>query len=102
MRLIPVPFDVVEDKNGIILKRGCVEVKIGGERSAEVIQAMLDFFAERGSATKEEICSIFSAPDRPSIAYLIDELFKRRMLMQADVDVNVSEATNLETKLDVF
>jgi thiazole/oxazole-forming peptide maturase SagC family component len=99
MKLTTVPFDIIQVKNGIVLKRGCIEVIIRGERAAQALQTILDAILERGSATKEEICSLFAAPDRQSVAQLIDELFKRRMLTPVD---DASNTKSPETNLDVF
>jgi len=95
-KLRAVPFQIIEIENGVILKRGSVEVMIGGERASEVVQNVLDVVNQKG-ATKEEICGVFATPDRPAVAYLVDELSKRFLLVRSS-DV-VSET---ETQLDVF
>jgi thiazole/oxazole-forming peptide maturase SagC family component len=98
-KLRAVPVQIIEVSDGIVVRRGCVELKIGGERAEEVLRTILNEISTKG-ATREEICDIFAASDRPAVTYLLDELQKRRMLATIDDAVSTDKAP--ETELDVF
>jgi bacteriocin biosynthesis cyclodehydratase domain-containing protein len=84
-RLRPTRLACIETPDGIVLKRGRVEVEIAGEGAAEVVQAVLATAAER-PVTREEICDRFAAPDRPAVEQLVRQLEARRLLVPADAD----------------
>jgi len=94
-----LPVQVIENDEGLILKRGCTEVMIGGEQGKEVVLAMLDLFAN-GDLTEEELASAFAAPDRPSIVYLLEQLQARRLLIPAESAPAADGQA--ESPLDVF
>jgi molybdopterin-synthase adenylyltransferase len=92
-------IQLIEIDNGILLKRGCTEVKIGGEGAAEAVQVVLSAAAGPG-ATREEICERFATPSRPAVERLIDLLIARHMLVPSNGVESV--ATDRESSLDIL
>jgi molybdopterin-synthase adenylyltransferase len=96
LRALPVQF--IEVSGGIIVKRGRAEMKIGGDRAAEVVRVILT--AAASGASIEEICATFAAPDRTAVRELIEKFKVRRILVPAnsgDLPTNVPEAS-----VDIF
>jgi bacteriocin biosynthesis cyclodehydratase domain-containing protein len=89
-------LQVVETEHGLLLKRGRTVVRVEGEASAQIAQALLAVAAE-GEATAEELCAPFPPPLRPSVAQLIEALEARRLLADA-----AQPEPAEETPLDVF
>ncbi len=97
-RLVALPVQFIETANGVILKRGCVEFMVSGDRAVETIQAVFEAMAN-GGATIEEISEQFAAPDRPAVARLIEEIETRRFVVPAGTEIVAPET---ESHLDVF
>jgi bacteriocin biosynthesis cyclodehydratase domain-containing protein len=96
-----LPVQVIECRDGVIVKRGRVEVRIAGHRAAEVVTLVLEKAA--GGATREEIGAIFAAPDRPVVGRLVEELRARRILVEDGGNGAVATAREAaESALDVF
>ena len=99
-KLRALPVQLIETSDGVILKRGCVEIKIAGESAAEAIQIVLNAAGD-GGATEEEICQIFAAPDRATVANLIKQLVSRRILVPADM-LSDADLETSESSIEVF
>lgn len=97
-RLKALRVQLIETRDGVILKRGRAEVKIGGDRAAEVVQVVLTTAAK--GATRDEIGDQFVVPDRPAVDGLVRELEARRILVSAD-DQEPAPAAE-ESSLDLF
>jgi molybdopterin-synthase adenylyltransferase len=97
-KLRALRVQLIETNDGVILKRGRAEIKIGGKRAAEVVQVVLTTAAD-GGATLDEICELFAGPDRPAVDYLVRQLEARRILVPTD---GVSQSKILEGSLDIF
>jgi bacteriocin biosynthesis cyclodehydratase domain-containing protein len=98
-RLVALPLQVIGTDDGVILARGCVELKVAGPRAAEVVQAVLE--ATRGSgASCRDISESFAEPDRPAVVELVEELRKRRLLVPEDASAPPPAAG--ESALEVF
>jgi bacteriocin biosynthesis cyclodehydratase domain-containing protein len=96
LRALPVQF--IEVPGGVIVKRGRAEIKIGGERAAEVVRSVLS--AAVAAASSDEICCAFAAPDREAVRELISKFEARRILVpvkNGDLPPEVPEAN-----LDIF
>jgi bacteriocin biosynthesis cyclodehydratase domain-containing protein len=98
-RLVAVPVQVIGADDGVILARGCVEVKVAGARAAEVVQVVLRATQGEGT-TRQALGEAFAAPDRPGVLELVDELVKRRLLVPAGTAPPT--AAEGETALEVF
>ena len=98
-KLRALPVQLIETGDGVILKRGRIEIQIGGDRAAEIVSLVLAATAE-DRATPEEIAKAFAAPDRPAVIYLVEQLAARRILVPADIPPPPGEAW--ESNLEVF
>jgi bacteriocin biosynthesis cyclodehydratase domain-containing protein len=97
-KLRAAPVNVIDIGDGVVIKRGRVEVKVAGEDAGKVVSVVLD--AARNGDTREHILSVFPPPEQPAVAALVDHLIGRRILTEGE-DTPVS-ATDGEGPLDVF
>jgi len=98
-RLRALPTQLAESEDGVRLRRGCVELRIRGERAAEIVAHVMS--ATLGAtADVDEICDSFAAPDRQGVRELIDELAQRRILVGEDDPA--AEAGEPEGPLEIF
>jgi bacteriocin biosynthesis cyclodehydratase domain-containing protein len=99
VKLVAPPLQLIGQDDGIILVRGCVELRISGARAAETVQIVLDA-TRSGGATRQEIGERFAEPDRAGVAELVEELVRRRLLAPAGSPAAPTVAS--EGALDVF
>jgi bacteriocin biosynthesis cyclodehydratase domain-containing protein len=94
------PVQVIELNDGVLLRRGRIQVKIGGERAISAIQKILDATAG-SSIPASAIYSLFAEQDRGQVEELLRFLKTRRLLVVSESDApdNESEA---ESPQDVF
>ena len=97
-RLTALPFQLIETTNGVIVRRGSVQLLITGDRSLESLQIVVDTMRGEG-ATIEAACSRFAAPDRPAIIELIEQLMARQLVVPVGADLVPIQT---EGQLDVF
>ncbi len=98
-KLRALPVQLVEFRDGVILKRGSTEFRVKGEGSIAAIQQVL-WMTTTTQSTSQEICEKFSHPQRPIVQNLIDQLRTRNILVPSD-DVR-GQATILESHQDIF
>jgi bacteriocin biosynthesis cyclodehydratase domain-containing protein len=91
-------LQMIETREGMLLKRGRAVVKIKGAESSQIVQALLAIASE-GPATRQELCEPFPAELRPSVEQLIDALEVRRLLTDAE---HVDDPLGTEEPIDVF
>jgi molybdopterin-synthase adenylyltransferase len=100
-RLRALRTQLVEREDGVILKRGRVEMKISGQGAAEVVQTVLLTAAD--GATVEDICDQFAGPARPAVERLVRELEARRLLVATDgLPREINGTAEAETSLEIF
>lgn len=99
LKLIPLPVQLIESPGGVIIKRGCSELRIRGDGAEHYVRAVLAA-ADKDGATREEICHQFAAPHRPVVNDLIDTLVARRILVPAGQATWID--TGAEAPLDIF
>ena len=92
-----VPVQFIKIDKGVILKRGCTEVKIGGEGTDRVLRILLAATSCNGS-TKKELLKLFSPASHNLVNRLIDELIARRLMIYE----KGSELRKNESELDLF
>lgn len=97
-RLIALPFQLIEAPDGVILRRGSIQVLIGGDRSMQTVQTLVDVMRGDG-ATVEEVCSRFAAPDHPAVTRLIEQLLSRQFVVPAGGNL---VPIHSESQLDIF
>jgi molybdopterin-synthase adenylyltransferase len=98
-RLRALPVQLIEVDGGVVLKRGCLEIKIGGEGATRAVQLVLAATAHKG-VTREEIYELFPPPRRPAVRHLLEQLVSRRILVPSDGMDPAIESR--ESSLEVF
>lgn len=98
-KLRAVPLQLIEVENGIILRRGCVQVKFSGPSVTEAVRLVLDTVTGN-EATPEEIRSMFPTALHSAVDQMITRLVANRLLMP--VDGNGFAVDSGDTSLDVF
>lgn len=93
------PVQCVETPEGIIIKRGCTQIKVSGHGAAEVTRMVLTSTAEDG-ATFDELATLFPSTFRPHLEHIIDRLISCRFLMPANGPLAPEQPQ--ESCLDVF
>ncbi|WHZ23394.1 MAG: hypothetical protein OJF47_002506 [Nitrospira sp.] len=93
------PVQCVETPEGIIIKRGCTQIKVSGHAAAEVTRMVLTSTAEDG-ATFDELATLFPSTFRPHLEHLIDRLISCRFLIP--VNGPLAPEQPQESCLDVF
>jgi thiazole/oxazole-forming peptide maturase SagC family component len=97
LRALPVQFIDISD--GVIIKRGCTEVRIVGTEASKGVHR---FFAELGedALSREQILERFAESSRLTIGKLIDQLVVRRLLIsEQETDL---PPERVESNLDIF
>lgn len=97
-RLVALPVQFIETAAGVILKRGCTEVRISGEGATEVVHRVLHAAAS-GNATYQEICEQFAATKRQAVQALIGQLVTKRILVPRGI---ASPPAAPESSLEIF
>jgi molybdopterin-synthase adenylyltransferase len=93
------PAQLISVPGGVILKRGCTEIKIGGEGSQRVIGLILAATSTHG-VSKADLLGLFSSNDQPMIEHLIDELLQKRILTIHET--SESQKQGRETSQEIF
>jgi bacteriocin biosynthesis cyclodehydratase domain-containing protein len=94
-----LPVDFFQDDSGVRLRRGCLDIRISGDRASEIVQYVLT--AADTGASREEICEAFPVSERSSIAELIDDLMRRRILVDCS-ETNISAMASPESPFEIF
>jgi bacteriocin biosynthesis cyclodehydratase domain-containing protein len=97
-----LPVQLIETADRVLLKRGRVEIAVGGEGVADVVKTIFTAASGEG-ATTEEIVSLFAATDRPAVERLVEHLAQRRLLVPAEAEgAPTADPAAAETPADVF
>jgi len=97
-KLRAVTVSLIDTGDGVVVKRGRVEIKIAGEDAGKVVNMILAH-AQKGTS-REEIAELFAPPERPTVEALIDHLIGRRILAPED-DLDSTDGAG-ESQLDIF
>ena len=98
LRALPVQF--IECLHpGVVLKRGCTELRISGDKAVEVIQYVMRAATGR-TVTPKEMCDGFAAPVRQRLHELIELLVDKRILIADDTAPSVEDEP--ESSLEIF
>ncbi len=95
-----LPAQIVEIEGGVIVIRGCTEIKVMGEGAVEAVRHVWSSTAET-PATIDEIAATVSEPDRKGIAQLAGKLIDRRILVPVDTVASPAKP-EVETSQDIF
>lgn len=95
-----LPAQIIEIDGGVILVRGCTEIKVMGEGAVEAVQHVWSC-ADEAPATIGEIAAKVAEPAREGITDLARKLVERRILVPAD-DKAADAGAGEESSLDIF
>ncbi|WP_447599799.1 TOMM precursor leader peptide-binding protein [Nitrospira sp. Nam80] len=97
-KLYAKAVQLMETFDGVLLKRGCTEVRITGEGVADVLRLILA--AANHGATVDGLTQLFIPAHHSIVKHLIQQLTERRLLAyHPDGDVS---PTTYESSLDIF
>jgi thiazole/oxazole-forming peptide maturase SagC family component len=95
-----LPVQIIEMGQDVILKRGCAEIKIGGDEAKEAVRHVFAFAGRHGGASIAEICDHLPMSKRMAVEQLVEHLVARRVLVPVDCNNGSSETT--ENPQDIF
>lgn len=98
-KLHAVPAQIIKVPDGVILKRGCSEVKISGPSAAEAVQTVLTA-SSNGGATRSNIRALFARSSGSRVDKLVQQLLDRGFLVGSNGPND--SLTNKESCLDIF
>jgi len=98
MKLKALPIQILRLKDGLLLKRGCTEIKVP-EDSIEIVAHILNLAEEKG-VTREEISNQFGTDKRQTAESLIDLLLARGLLVPSELTESTLKVP--ESSLDIF
>jgi molybdopterin-synthase adenylyltransferase len=99
MKLKALPIQIIRLKDGILLKRGCTEVKVPDDGSIEMVARVLTLAGQNG-VTREEISNQFSPDEHHAAENLIDLLLAGRLLVPSELTEPALKIP--ESSLDIF
>ncbi len=88
-----LPVQIIELKDGVLLKRGSTELKVTGDSAKGIVVRVLTV-ASKDGATREEISQQFSSDERDTAEDLIEQLLARHLLVpgeQSEPSLNFHE-----------
>src|SRR5437763_1935968 len=97
LRLLPVC--ITRDAKGVHFRRGCTELRVDGNGVERIVDTLLSVLKGR-SLVPEQIYEAFRPLDRPVAADLVQELKKRRFIV--NTTDYVTEISEPETQTDIF
>jgi bacteriocin biosynthesis cyclodehydratase domain-containing protein len=99
MKLKALPIQIIRLKDGILLKRGCTEIKVPDDGSIGMVARVLTIAGQNG-VTREEISNLFSLDEHHAAQNLIDLLLAGRLLVPSELTDPLHKIS--ETPLDIF
>ncbi len=100
-KLSILPFQTIEVKEGVYIRRGISQFCVKGEQVAEIVKNLQRALTQN-SLTLPEILALFSGADRDSIRALLGELVKRRFVVPMEDVLQVSGKEDKESAEDIF
>ena len=98
--LIPLPFQVIEFEDGVVLKRGLSNLVVSGPASLERVLYILTLISEQAS-TCDQITSRFPSKDQLEIETLIENLYRKEFIVSSD-QIHKVQAKPLDIFYDQF
>jgi hypothetical protein len=98
-KLIALPVQLIDIDDGILIKRGCMEVVIYGKDAVQITETIFSILRNE-ACKKEEILNHFPDEQQCEIESLIDALMVRNILISADPQ-SITSIEN-EEPIDVF
>lgn len=96
-----LPFQIIENKAGVILKRGVSSFVIDGA-CALTIMRLINNNLEKDCVTKEELLELFIENERTSVSRLLDNLIKRGFIKVLNSTDDIACELKKEYPQDVF
>jgi thiazole/oxazole-forming peptide maturase SagC family component len=79
-KLIALPVKLIETDDGVLIKRGCVEVAIYGKGAMQITKTIFSILRDK-ACTKEEILNHLPIQQQNEIESLIEELIARNIIL---------------------
>ncbi len=99
-KLTLLPIQIIEQEDGVILKRGLEQILIP-DRNALLIMQVIQKALLQEPRSSNDLLSLFSAPVRPLIANLLEYLLKKRFLLQ-EQDNDPPHSKHKESAQEIF
>lgn len=99
-KLVLLPIQIIEQDEGVILKRGLEQVLIPDRNALLIIRVLQKALLQR-PCSAGELLELFAAPTRPLIGTLLDYLRKKRFLT-AHQDGGAASDRAPESAQDIF
>lgn len=99
MKLKALPIQIIRLEDGILLKRGCTEVKVPDDGSIGMVARVLTLAGQNG-VTREEISNQFSPDEHQAAENLIDLLLAGHLLVPSEITEPALKIP--ESSLDIF
>jgi bacteriocin biosynthesis cyclodehydratase domain-containing protein len=99
MKLKALPIQIIRLEDGILLKRGCTEVKVRDDGSIGMVARVLTLAGQNG-VTREEISNQFSPDEHHAAENLIDLLLAGHLLVPSELTEPGLKIP--ESPLDIF
>jgi thiazole/oxazole-forming peptide maturase SagC family component len=97
-KLRALPAQIIEIPDGIVVKRGCTEVKITGPGAADAVKMMIGATGTEG-ASMRDIRRLFASSSGRHLAELIRNLVDRSILVASD---GHKDRDDEESNLNIF
>ncbi|TCW84002.1 hypothetical protein C5O80_13005 [Burkholderia sp. SRS-46] len=99
LKLLPV--QIVEEMDGIVLRRGVEQVLVP-DMNALLVMRVLQKALLLQPHTRQELAGLFAGPARPLVESLLELLHAKRFIVSADADPTSPHAASAEGANDVF
>jgi bacteriocin biosynthesis cyclodehydratase domain-containing protein len=97
-KLRVLPVNLIDTGDGVVIKRGRVELRIAGTGAGDAVGRLLD--CARNGATRDELVALFPAGEIAGAEALIDHLRSRSILVSEEI--TAGDGRSPESPLEVF
>lgn len=99
-KLVLLPIQIIQQENGVILKRGVEQFLIPDPNALLVIRVIQKALLQE-ARSRDELLELFAAPAHPLISALLDHLLKKRFVIIQN-DEAMPQPSGQESAQDIF
>ena len=99
-KFLLLPVQIIETSLGLILKRGCLQLKIQGKGAAAAVRRLVPL-ASSHAQPLDTLVAYFDQPEQPHIERLLHLLIAKNLLVSVE-EKPALKTRQLEAPLDVF